>query len=262
MSTAETEVAGTLALVGGGEWRDGTRDLDAPLLEASGGKEVLVLPTAAAYEHPDRVVERGEDALRASSAPRSGRCRSCTGREAESADDLPRRCATPASSTSPTARRCTCARCSRARRSSTRCSPPTAAARCSPRRAPAPRSSATRWSTPAAAPTPSGSAWCEGLAVFPYHGSAADHLRERSIDLLPPSAVLVGIDEETALAPRARRRAGRWPAPARSRSTRRRRTRTGQRLPQPARPPDRAPVAPRQPRRWSAERSPARVSSR
>ena len=39
----------------------------------------------------------------------------------------------------------------------------------------------------------------EGLAVFPYHGTAADHLRERSIDLLPATATLVGIDEETAL---------------------------------------------------------------
>ncbi len=56
MSTPEVEVAGTLALVGGGEWRDGTRDLDAQLLEASGGTEVLVLPTAAAYEHADQVV--------------------------------------------------------------------------------------------------------------------------------------------------------------------------------------------------------------
>jgi cyanophycinase len=37
------------------------------------------------------------------------------------------------------------------------------------------------------------------LAVFPYHGTAADHMRERSIDLLPKSAKLVGIDEETAL---------------------------------------------------------------
>ena len=37
------------------------------------------------------------------------------------------------------------------------------------------------------------------LAVFPYHGTAADHLRERSIDLLPSDATLVGIDEETAL---------------------------------------------------------------
>jgi cyanophycinase len=37
------------------------------------------------------------------------------------------------------------------------------------------------------------------LAVFPYHGTAADHLRERSIDLLPDGAKLIGIDEETAL---------------------------------------------------------------
>jgi cyanophycinase len=37
------------------------------------------------------------------------------------------------------------------------------------------------------------------LAVFPYHGTAADHLRERSIDLLPANATLVGIDAETAL---------------------------------------------------------------
>jgi cyanophycinase len=37
------------------------------------------------------------------------------------------------------------------------------------------------------------------LAVFPYHGTAADHLRERSVDLLPPSALLAGIDEHTAL---------------------------------------------------------------
>ncbi len=39
----------------------------------------------------------------------------------------------------------------------------------------------------------------EGVAVFPYHGSAADHLRERSIELLPAAATLAGIDEETAL---------------------------------------------------------------
>ena len=45
------------------------------------------------------------------------------------------------------------------------------------------------------------------LAVFPYHGTAAEHLRERSIDLLPPTAKLVGIDEETAL---VRDRDGTW----------------------------------------------------
>lgn len=47
---------GLLALVGGGEWRPGC-DFDARLLEASGGTEVVVLPTAAAYEHPERAVE-------------------------------------------------------------------------------------------------------------------------------------------------------------------------------------------------------------
>ena len=61
---------------------------------------------------------------------------------------------------------------------------PTAAARCSRRRARARRCCAIRWSTRAAARTRSASGSSPGLAVFPYHGTAADHLRERSIDLL------------------------------------------------------------------------------
>jgi cyanophycinase len=54
-STASGQRPGLLALVGGGEWQPGC-DFDAELLAASGGEEVLVLPTAAAYEHPDRAV--------------------------------------------------------------------------------------------------------------------------------------------------------------------------------------------------------------
>ena len=42
--------------MGGAEWQEGCA-FDADLLEASGGRDVLVLPTAAAYEHPDRAVE-------------------------------------------------------------------------------------------------------------------------------------------------------------------------------------------------------------
>ncbi len=46
---------GMLALVGGGEWQEGC-SFDAEFLAASGSDEVVVLPTAAAYEHPERLV--------------------------------------------------------------------------------------------------------------------------------------------------------------------------------------------------------------
>ena len=46
---------GLLALIGGNAWRPGC-SFDAELLAASGGQEVVVLPTAAAYEHPERAV--------------------------------------------------------------------------------------------------------------------------------------------------------------------------------------------------------------
>jgi len=42
--------------VGGGEWQPGC-EFDAELLAASGGSDVLVLPTASAYEHPEKTVE-------------------------------------------------------------------------------------------------------------------------------------------------------------------------------------------------------------
>lgn len=52
-------MTGPLALVGGAEWRDGCT-FDRDLLAASGADEVLILPTAAAYEHPERSVEWAE----------------------------------------------------------------------------------------------------------------------------------------------------------------------------------------------------------
>jgi len=49
--------SGVLALVGGGEFGPGC-SFDAQLLAAAGTDDVLVLPTAAAYEHPERLVAR------------------------------------------------------------------------------------------------------------------------------------------------------------------------------------------------------------
>lgn len=48
---------GILALVGGGEWQEGCT-FDVEFLAASGGDQVLVLPTAGAYEHPEQLVAR------------------------------------------------------------------------------------------------------------------------------------------------------------------------------------------------------------
>ena len=47
---------GILALVGGAEFGEGC-DFDRTLLEAAGTDQVLVLPTAAAFEHPQRLVD-------------------------------------------------------------------------------------------------------------------------------------------------------------------------------------------------------------
>jgi len=48
-------VTGTIALLGGGEFTPACT-VDRALLDAAGTDRVLVLPTGAAYEHPDRLV--------------------------------------------------------------------------------------------------------------------------------------------------------------------------------------------------------------
>ena len=63
-----TRSVGPLALVGGLPFTAGC-GFDAGLLEASGGDEVLVVPTAAAYEHPRREVEAAAEHF----APLGGR---------------------------------------------------------------------------------------------------------------------------------------------------------------------------------------------
>ena len=64
-----TKAAGTVALVGGDEWTEPCTPFDRRLLELAGTDEVLVLPTAAAFEQPDRAVARADGVLRGSRRP-------------------------------------------------------------------------------------------------------------------------------------------------------------------------------------------------
>jgi len=59
--TEEVAVSGTLALVGGGEFRPGCEAMDAELLELNGSRDpsVLVVPTAASMENPLKAAENG-----------------------------------------------------------------------------------------------------------------------------------------------------------------------------------------------------------
>lgn len=52
-------MTGPLALVGGGEWTDGCT-FDRTLIDAVNATEVVVLPTASAYEHPDRLIANAD----------------------------------------------------------------------------------------------------------------------------------------------------------------------------------------------------------
>jgi cyanophycinase len=54
------EVTGLLALLGGGPFV-ANDELDRRLLNAVGAQRVVVLPTADAYEHPDRMVATAQD---------------------------------------------------------------------------------------------------------------------------------------------------------------------------------------------------------
>ncbi|HYL52701.1 MAG TPA: Type 1 glutamine amidotransferase-like domain-containing protein [Acidimicrobiia bacterium] len=192
-----TKQAGTLALVGGGEWTEPCRGLDTRLLERSGGSEVLVLPTAAAFEHPERVVERATAWFGSLGATTRG-LMVLNRRDAEADANV--------------------AAVARARfvyigdgsplhlRSVLKASALWEAV------VRAYEQGAVRAASGAGATVlcdpmvdPRGGAYTvglglvQGLAVFPYHGTAAEHIRERSIDLLSANAVLVGVDEHTAL---------------------------------------------------------------
>ncbi len=51
---------GALALLGGAEFTEATQELDRRLLELAGADEVTVIAAAAAYEEPHRIIERAQ----------------------------------------------------------------------------------------------------------------------------------------------------------------------------------------------------------
>lgn len=60
MSSKIRQTRGTLALVGGAEWRDGC-SFDRTLIEESKDNVITLLPTAAAFEYPQRAVVSATD---------------------------------------------------------------------------------------------------------------------------------------------------------------------------------------------------------
>ena len=189
--------SGVFVLVGGGEFSPGCRELDAELIGWSSAKEVVVLPTAAAFEHPDRVGERAAEhfqGLGAKVLPLNVLHRT-EAEDATNAEIVRAAKFVYLADGSPLHLRSVL-------KGSALFDALLAAYHGGGVLA-ASGAGATVLCDPMV--DPRGGAYTVGLgvvrnlAVFPYHGTAADHLRERSIDLLPSNATLVGVDEETAL---------------------------------------------------------------
>jgi len=197
--------AGVLALIGGGEWRDGCRDLDTELLAASGAKEVVVVPAAAAFEHPDKVGLRAGEYFESLGV----KCRTVPVLHRAEADD-----ARIAESVRRSKFVYLCDGSPLHLRSVLKDSAlwdAILAAYHGGAAVAASGAGATLVGDPMV--DPRGGAYTVGLgivpsvAVFPDHAGAADHRRERSLELQPPETVLVGLDFQTAI---VREASGQW----------------------------------------------------
>lgn len=194
--------SGILAFMGGGDMDVG---LYGHMAEASGAKEVLVLPAAAAFEHPHRAVER----VAATVAPLGLKVRDLMALRRAEADDESN------------------VEAARGARLVVICDG-------SPMHLRSVLKGSKLWDALAEAHArgagvaadgagamvlcdpmvdPRGGAYTVGLGLvqnltaFAHHDTAPAHLWERSVDLRPPTTVLVGIQERSAL---VREPDGRW----------------------------------------------------
>jgi cyanophycinase len=192
-----TRAEGTVAFVGGDEWTEPCTTFDTRLLELAGADEVLVLAAAAAFENPERAVERAtayfeQLGVRATGMP------VLTRRDAEADANV---------SAVRVARFVYVADGSPLHLRSVLKGSAFYDAMVYAYGRGAVIAASGAGATVLGDPMvdPRGGAYTvglglvAGLAIFPYHGRAAEHLRERSVDLLARGAVLVGVDEQTAL---------------------------------------------------------------
>jgi len=188
---------GTVAFVGGDEWTQPCAAFDRRLLELAGTDEVVVVPAAAAFEHPERAVERATTYF-ASLGARVKGLEVANRREAEADANV---------SAVRVARFVYFADGSPLHLRSVLKGSAFYDAIVYAYGRGAVIAASGAGATVLADPMvdPRGGAYTvglglvSGLAVFPYHGTAAEHLRERSVDLLARDAVLVGVDEQTAV---------------------------------------------------------------
>lgn len=188
---------GSLALMGGGEFTDAATATNRLLLELSGAGAVVVVPTAAAFEHPEELLERARthfDALGATTTA----CHAVRREDAEDPEivaivrDAPLvylADGSPLHLRSVLKGSALFAALTDAWRGGAVIVASGAGATlvCDP------------MVDPRGGAYTVGLGWVTDLAVFPYHGTAAEHMKRRSIDLLPPHALLAGVDEATAL---------------------------------------------------------------
>ncbi len=196
---------GSIALLGGGEWTEPCRALDSHLLHLAESDEVLILPTAAAFEHPDRAVERATAWFAGLGAKATG-LEVLNRRDAESDENVAAMRVARfvyLADGSPLHLRSVLKGSAlfdallyaHSRGAVIAASGAGATCVCDP------------MVDPRGGAYTVGLGIVQGIAVFPDHSNVQDHRRERSLELQPADAVLVGLDEQTAI---VRESAGRW----------------------------------------------------
>ena len=191
------KATGAIALLGGGEWTEWCRALDSRLLHLAETDDVLIVPTAAAFEDPDRAVDRATAwfaglGARATGLPVLNR------RDAEADENVAAMRVARfvyLADGSPLHLRSVLKGSAlfdallyaHGRGAVIAASGAGATVVCDP------------MVDPRGGAYTVGLGIVGGLAVFPDHAGAADHRRERSIELQPADAVLVGLDQHTAI---------------------------------------------------------------